>query len=391
MRVGVTEFQPLRLAQIRERVGVTKTNIASALGVSPATLSKWESGQQLPTLEKLHALSLFFGVKDRFFLKPLPHSSESPAFYRSMANATKLARQTARVKLDWVAEISKYLEAWVDWPQLKLPNVQFESFLSIDNHDIELLAAETRNVMGLGRGPVKDVLLALEGSGILCAADELGFANMDGVSLWSDLTNRPYVFIGRDKANPIRNRFDAAHELGHVIMHQHVDASTFKKYHKEIERQADYFAGAFLLPAESFSSDIGIPSLDSFLTIKRRWKVSVAAMIMRSYQLGIIDDYDKMRLFKGRSARGWSKGEPLDSDFTFESPKLLSRAFQMLNENNLVSKTEALYAIGLPAKEVESLSGLPRGYFSVSDPESGPSPTIKSSSESNVYSISSHS
>lgn len=389
MRVGVPEFQPLRLAQIREYAGVTKTSIANALGLSPATLSKWESGQQLPTIEKLRALSLFFGVKERFFLNPVVQASESPAFYRSMANATKLARQTAKVKLDWVAEISRYLENWVDWPKLKLPGLQFDSFLSIDNDDIERISAQARVAMGLGRGPIGDVLLALESSGILCAADQLGFANMDGVSLWSSLTNRPYIFVGRDKANPIRNRFDAAHELGHVILHRHVDSATFKKYYKEIERQADYFAGSFLLPAESFASDISIPTLDSFLAIKKRWKVSVAAMIMRSYQLGIIDDYDKMRLFKGRSARGWSKGEPLDSEFAFETPKLLARAFQMLNENNLVSKSEALYAIGLPAKEVESLSGLPRGYFSASDSASEASPTIKRPSKKNVYSISS--
>ncbi|OHY78743.1 ImmA/IrrE family metallo-endopeptidase [Marinobacter sp. AC-23] len=389
MRVGIREFQPLRLAQIREYAGVTKTSIANALGVSPATLSKWESGHQFPTIEKLRALSLFFGVKDRFFLKPLPDSSERPAFYRSMANATKLARQTAKVKLDWVAEISKFLEAWVDWPQLKLPKLHAGSFLSLDDRDIELIAADARRVMGLGKGPVNDVLLALESSGILCAADQLGFANMDGVSLWSSLTNRPYIFIGRDKANPIRNRFDAAHELGHVILHQHVGLKSFRKYYKEIERQADYFAGAFLLPAESFSCDISIPTLDSFLAIKTRWKVSVAAMIMRSYQLGIIDEYDKMRFFKGRSARGWTKAEPLDCDFSFESPKLLSRAFQMLNENNLISKSEALHSIGLPAKEIESLSGLPRGYFSDSSAEASISPTIKGSSGSNVYPISS--
>lgn len=390
MRVGISEFKPSRLSQIRQHAGVTKSGIAEGLGVSPATVSKWESGNQLPTIEKIRALSLFFGVQERFFMKATPELQERTAFFRSMANATKTARQVARIKIDWVAEISHFLGSWIDWPEIRIPVLDSYNILDLSNSDIEKIASQCRELMGLGNTPVQNVVLALESSGIICACDSLGYSNMDGLSLWSSLTDRPYVFIGRDKANPIRNRFDAAHELGHVVLHRMVDRITFRKFYKEIERQADYFAGAFLLPPETFSNDINFPNLDSLLSLKKRWKVSVASMIMRCYQLGIIDDIDKIRLFKGRSSRGWTRGEPLDNEFEYESPRLLSRAFEMVHNHDVVSKEQTLYSIGLPAKEIEKLSGLPRGYFSQSDFKDELEVKLKSDFRNNVVDFGSY-
>lgn len=357
-------FEADRLVQARESLGITRVALASLVGVSPATISNWERGGQSPEEEKLRALAQAVKLPVHWFLSSPPDIGVNPYFFRSLLTATKTAREMAKVRLNWVAEMADILGHWVNWPAVNVPSISEQQFLRISDAEIEELAIECRKAWKLGMGPIPDVVLALENAGVIFARDEIGHLNMDGVSHWSHVDNRPYVFVAADKANGIRNRFDAAHELGHLVLHRHVDETTFVSNHKEIERQADMFAGCFLLPGESFAADVNWPTLESFLAMKPRWKASVGSMIMRSYQLQIIDDDQKLRLFKGRSARGWTKGEPYDEQFPFEQPRLLNRAVRMLVEQDIVSRAELAHRLGLSEYFIESLCGLPRGYFS---------------------------
>ena len=365
MRIGVSGFQPDRLIQARESLGITRVALSTLIGVSPATISNWEKGSQSPEEDKLRAIGDAVKLPVHWFLTSPPDHGSKPYFYRSLASSTKIAREMARVRLNWVAELANLLANWVNWPEVQVPAITKEKFFNITDEEIELLAAECRKVWKLGLGPIEDVVLCLENAGIIFARDEIGYSKMDGVSHWSELDDRPYIFVTADKANGIRNRFDAVHELGHLILHGSVDAATFKQFYKEIERQADLFAGCFLMPAESFSAEVNSPPrLESLLSMKPRWKVSVASMIMRCYQLGIIDSDQKSRLFKGRSARGWTKGEPYDQQFPFEEPRLLNRAIRMLLDHDVITKTDLSHKLGLSENLIESLCGLPRGFFS---------------------------
>lgn len=364
MRTGVSGFQPARLTQARESLGITRAALAALVGVSPATISNWEKGNQSPEEDKLHALSKAVKFPMNWFLKSSPDHGDKPYFFRSLASSTKTAREMAKIRLNWVAEIANILDQWVSWPKVNVPSISEKSFFKITNGEIEILADECRKVWKLGMGPISDVVLTLENAGVIFSRDEIGYLRMDGVSHWSQLDNRPYVFVAADKANGIRNRFDAAHELGHLVLHRNIDEKTFKQHYKEIEQQADLFAGCFLLPAESFSSEVSWPTLETLLSLKPRWKVSVAAMIMRCRQLDIIDDDQKLRLFKGRSARGWIKGEPYDNQFAFEEPRLLNRAIRMLVDQDIFSRPELSHTLGLSEYLLESLCGLPEGFFS---------------------------
>jgi Zn-dependent peptidase ImmA (M78 family) len=189
---------------------------------------------------------------------------------------------------------------------------------------------------------------------------------MDGLSHWSDADHRPYVLIASDKDTCARSRLDAAHELGHLVLHGGIkektlaDAAAFK----EIERQAFLFAGAFLLPAESFAAEVWSPSLNGLLPLKERWRVSVGAMVKRCRNLGMINDEYEQRLWKHYSARGWRKGEPLDDSIPVEEPRLLSRSVRLLIDERIRTREQLLEDFRLPASDVESLCGLPRGFMS---------------------------
>ena len=365
MKIGISNFIPERLTQARESLGLTKAALSQIINVSPATITNWEKGSQLPTEGKLRTLSDKLEFQIHWFQKQAKILEEStPYFYRSLSTATKTSRSVAKIKLNWLNEVTETLEEWLDWPEVNIPSITETRFLKITNQEIEEIAAECRETWSLGNGPIDNIAQTIEAAGVILTKVLVGTSKMDGVSKWNEEHKRPYMLIASDKANGIRNRFDMAHELGHLVLHRHVSNENFRKYYKEIERQANYFAGCFLLPAESFSSELPWPSLESMLAMKKRWKVSVSAMIMRSYQLELIDDDQKLRLYKGRSARGWTKREPYDHETPIEEPKLLSRAIQILLENGFLTKADVPLNIGLSEKTIEEICRLPSGFLS---------------------------
>ncbi|MCH4575285.1 helix-turn-helix domain-containing protein [Achromobacter xylosoxidans] len=368
MRAGVSGFQPGRLVQARISRGLTQTALATMVERSSGTVSKWESGEQQPEADALERLSMRLSMPVAWFLKPIPRYGDNVCFFRSNVSATKTAQSIAQVRLMWLNEISLELQQFVDWPVVNIPTLEESNHLNISDEEIEQAAANCRKEWKLGLGPISDMTLALENVGVICVREELGYAKMDGASQWFDTDGRPYVFLAADKANGVRSRFDAAHELGHLVLHRSVSGLEFTKRNPEIERQAHLFAGAFLLPAESFAAEVSRPSLDTFIALKPRWKVSVAAMIMRCLQLGIIDEAYSVRLWKNYSARGWRRGEPLDDVIPAETPRLLSRAIDLLLSQGGLDKGGVLAALGLHQGDCERLCSLAEGFFAEKQP-----------------------
>jgi Zn-dependent peptidase ImmA (M78 family) len=223
------------------------------------------------------------------------------------------------------------------------------------------------------------MLLIMENAGVCVVKEEVGSVAMDGVSHWSDVDQRPYVLIAADKDTCARSRLDAAHELGHLVLHRRVkektlaDAAAFK----EVERQAFLFAGAFLLPAESFAAEIWSPSLNGLLPLKERWKVSIGAMVKRCRNLGMINDEYEQRLWKHYSARGWRKAEPLDDTIPVETPRLLGRSVRLLIDERIRTRGQLIDDLRLSASDVESLCGLPRGFITSSGADLVTLPRVK--------------
>lgn len=364
MRTGVTGFQPERLTQARLCNGLTQTALAAKVGRSSGTVSKWEKGDQVPEADALERLAEHLGMPSSWFLAKVPEYGDKVCFYRSTAAVTKEAQTIADIRLKWLNEISLILQEWVDWPVVNVPRLGANDHLKITDADIEQAAAECRRTWNLGLGPISDVVLAMENAGVICVREELGFTRMDGASQWFDTDGRPYVFLAADKANGVRSRFDAAHELGHLVLHRDIDNIEFQTRYPEIERQAHLFAAAFLLPAETFAAELMRPSLDTFVALKARWKVSIGAMIMRCKQLDIIDEDYAVRLWKNYSARGWRKGEPLDERVGFEQIRLLPRTVNLLLSDGGLTKDGLLDAIGFGATATEPLCSLPAGFFS---------------------------
>jgi Zn-dependent peptidase ImmA (M78 family) len=198
------------------------------------------------------------------------------------------------------------------------------------------------------------------------ARHELGAYKLDAFSQWERSDDTPHIILGADKGSAARSRYDAAHELGHMILHRKILEGTL--HHTDqfalIEDQAHRFAGAFLLPRRTFSEEFYSASLDVLRSLKAKWKVSIAAMIKRAGQLRLIDDEQERRLWINLSRRGWRLREPLDDELEPEEPRVLRRAVELLVNSSTIQRHEVVFQLSLTPKDVEDLVGLPSGYLS---------------------------
>ena len=362
-RGAVQGFQNDRLGQVLAVRGLTQVQLASMAGVSPATISKWRAGSQAPEREALERLASVVNVSPDWFTRPTTNKLTPPLF-RSNASAHKAARAKLEARLEWAQDVAAALMEFVDYPDVNLPARSFTDPEQITSEDIEAAAAECRDRWRLGRSVVQDVTLAVEGAGVIVVREETGIAQIEGLSAWSVVVDRPVILLSSDKDNGYRSRFDLAHELGHLVLHRHVTRPTERDRHKLLEQQAHRFAGAFLMPAETFASEVRVPpALDDLLLLKRRWGVSAGAIIMRLHALNLIDDDEKQVLFKRRSARWGAKAEPGDGDRMPEQPRLLRRTIDLLVDENVMPLDAIPRHVGLPAFDVAMLAGLPVGYF----------------------------
>jgi Zn-dependent peptidase ImmA (M78 family) len=384
MRNGTPGFRAERLVEARDSRGLTQVALAELINRTSSSISRWEGGGQSPEPEAVEALARALNVPVAFFLRPLPDHGPAPMFFRSMASTTQSVRKRTQARMRWAQDIALSLQEWVDLPEVNVPRLDVTDHREVRDEDIEHMANDCRIAWELGAGPIADVLLVLENAGIAVVKEEVGTVKMDGLSNWSAADGRPYVLIARDKDACVRSRMDAAHELGHLVLHHSLKPKALNNSadFKEIERQAFDFAGAFLMPAESFSAEIWSPSLNAFLALKERWKASVGAMIMRCAKLDMLSEEHQRRLWKYYSARGWRRSEPLDDELAPEHPRLLSRAVRLLVEEKVRTRDALLSDFRLPGSDVEALCALPRGYMTTQPADVVNLPKLKRSTGS---------
>lgn len=362
-RGGVHGFQADRLSQILAVRRLTQAQLASLVGVSPGTVSKWKAGTQAPEFEALNRLASVVNVTPDWFMQPYRPSLSTPLF-RSNAAAHVAARTMLEGRLEWAEEVACGFTEFVDFPDVSLPKREFQNPEEITQEDIEDSADECRKLWRLGRGPVQDLALAVESAGILLVREETGIPQIEGLSGWSSRLGRPCILLSSDKDNGFRGRFDLAHELGHCILHKHIERATNRDRYNMMEKQAHAFAGAFLLPADGIGQDAPLhPTLDDLLILKRKWGVSAAAILMRLKALGLVDDDEATNLFKRRSARWGSKAEPGDEERAPERPRLLGRTVDLLVREGVMPLEHVSRHFGLSDNDLEMITALPVGYF----------------------------
>jgi Zn-dependent peptidase ImmA (M78 family) len=218
-----------------------------------------------------------------------------------------------------------------------------------DEDEIEDAAEKVRGQWRLGSGPVPHVIREIERHGVVVVRASTFKHEVDAFSV--NFPGRPVVVLGVDKAVTARSRFDAAHELGHLVLHSDVHVGT-----KEAESQAHQFAAAFLMPRSGIADSLPeTADWRRLVALKIEWRVSMAALLMRARTLGIMSKPRYVNAMKAMSARGWRRTEPGDDRLgALELPVLLSRAVELLADAG-VSLDELCVQAALPIDEIRRL------------------------------------
>ena len=294
-------FEPARLRLARELREWSQADLARHLDVTPAAASQFESGVTRPGPAAMQRLGEVLGVPDEFFYLPMTETHEG--FFRSLRRTSVSHRRHARA----VAQIAHDVVQAAGEGQLPsvsipcMPVVDLEAPRAV----LEDVAGQARAALGLPDGPVPNVVQTLEDHGLVVIRLPLDTADVDAFSL--PFHDRPVVVLGADKNDRARSRFDAAHELGHLVMHGDQIWGV-----RQVEQQAHSFAAAFLMPADDIAQELPTRAdWPTLFDLKRKWQVSLGALLMRARTLGRMSESQYLTAVKAASARGWRRVEPV--------------------------------------------------------------------------------
>jgi Zn-dependent peptidase ImmA (M78 family)/DNA-binding XRE family transcriptional regulator len=319
-------FDGERLTLAREANGLLKSELARLVEVTPAAIGQFENGVSKPSAATLAQLSMVLRFPVEFFGftgERHPRPTIEGTFFRSLRSARQTERQKAVAHAALVWEVVRRLEDLVEFPPLDLPSdLHISAATSLD--EIEGVAGELRRRWKLGDGPVAHVVRHIELHGVVVTRYLVGTDRLDAFS--APFAERPIIVLGDDKGRFDRSRLDAAHELGHLVMHPDPQPGD-----RTLENQAQRFAAAFLMPKEAILDVLprGRVNWMQMVTLKRRWGVSVQALLYRARTLSTLDETSYENAMKTMSRRGWRRNEPgyLGPP---EQPSLLTKALETL-------------------------------------------------------------
>ena len=335
-----TLFNPSRLTLARKRRGLNMARLAVEVGIDPRSISAYEKGEFSPEDDKLREISrvLHFPI-DFFFGDDLEQPTPDSVSFRALSRMTASQRDTALGAGAIALSLNKWIETRFNLPSVELPDLgQAENPAAA--------AYALRHHWELGEMPIKNMVHLLEAKGVRVFSLAIDAYEIDAFSMWHG--SKPFVFL-ETKKSAEHSRFDAAHELGHLVLHRHGAPQG-----QSAEREANAFASAFLMPQASVLANVrnSLITVDQLIKLKKYWTVSVAALAYRLHSLGILTDWHYRRLFIEIGSRGYRKREPEEAKR--ETSQVFAKVFKLLRSENVLKKDIAS-ALCVPAVEIEQL------------------------------------
>ncbi len=257
--------------------------------------------------------------------------------FRALSKMTARQRDGALGAGRVAIMINDWIEARFELPSPDVP--------SLTGHDPERAAEEVRARWGLGERPISNTLHLLEAHGVRVYSLTPDNAQLDARSLYWH--GQPFVFLSTRKSGE-RGRFDAAHELGHLVLHGEHESP----HGREAELEANRFAAALLMPRASvLAAGLRHATVDRILHAKRTWDVAAMALTHRLMELDLVTEWGYNSACIQLSRMGYRWGEP--NGITRESSQLLGKVFKGLREDG-VRPADIAADIGITPSELRA-------------------------------------
>jgi Zn-dependent peptidase ImmA (M78 family)/transcriptional regulator with XRE-family HTH domain len=345
----VQEFEPSRLIVARQRRGLTKKALAAKIGVTPPAITYLEEGKTQPSPHSLHSLANELGFSIDFFFAPdVPDIDPLAVSFRSRRSASAMLcyKTVAAGKLA-SSIVSPAINARFELPTLEVPDLSGEP--------PDVAARLLRNEWGLGNGPVTNMVHLLESRGVEVYWIDEESPSVDAVSFWSD--GKPFVLLS-SRTSGDRDRFNAAHELAHLVLHRHASVVDGR----EIEDEAQEFAANFLLPTTTFKQECPrLPVLEDFYPLKMRWGVSIQAMVRRGRDIGRFTSWQYECACKAISREGWRGRGKEAVSLPREESAVHTQVFGSLTQNG-VTPYEFAKQVQLPEADLIELAPAAKAF-----------------------------
>lgn len=335
-----------RVALGRMSAQLTRSELANLLGVAPRELSKFE--REGAPAAFLSELSEATKLPASFYLKePAELLDQESVFFRARRRATLRQRSAATAYGRLGIEMYGWIASRFSLPEVDLPE--------LDRHDPLGAAATVRALWGLHDRPLPNLVQLAESRGIRVLGLPRVADEVDAFTVWEN--RRPYVFLSLRKT-PERTRFDLAHEIGHVLLHSYSPSggSAVPETDMHVEREADEFASAFLLPRKVLVNAVGFePSINQILELKSSFGVSAMAMTKSLADVGCFSDWGYKQACIRLSQMGYRRAEPAGMR-SFERSRVFSFALKHVRQDLRMSNSEFVDQLGLTLNAVHDFT-----------------------------------
>ena len=305
------KLNPKMLTLAREARGYSQMELSQQAGVSRSNISRFE--QENLMLSDGFIESILKTLQFPFSILTTDTDILPPAFYRRRDNVPMktLTQIDANINL-YQMNISRLLNA-IQWEVPKLPLLPISETGSPNES-----ATKLRKLWKLPKGTIEHLTEVLEAHGFLIVVVDFNTDRVDSRSLLID-DKYPVIFYNKNLLGD-RLRFTLAYELGHLIMH----TRTQLKKVEDLSHEANVFAAEFLMPKEDIAKDFKEQvDIDLLASLKRKWKVSMHALLYRASDLEIITDNQKRYVISKFNGLNIRRREPKELDVPIEKPKAL--------------------------------------------------------------------
>ena len=331
-------FTPGRLRLARKRRRLTKKGLAKALEVTPHTVLRYESGVIQPPDDVVSKIAKILEFPVAFFYSDdVDEAHAGAASFRSLTAMSAKDRDAALA----ASSLGFVFSDWVEH-RFELPSVDL---VDLADDEPEVAARSLRQEWALGERPIKNIVHLLEAKGVRVFSLAENTRTVDAFSMWRG--DRPFIFLNMMKT-PEHSRFDAAHELGHLVLHKHGGPKG-----RRAEDQANQFASSFLMPAADVLAIVPqIHTLHQVVEAKKHWTVSVFALLHRLNKLGVISPWQYRMFCIQASEAGYRTAEPFG--IAREQSVVWQKVLTALWKER-VTKKQIAEALHVPSNEIENL------------------------------------